>query len=167
MMPSHLNEERMLEYHITLFGKNERLLLIRDCTKMQRLERMRQDFVANVSHELRTPLTVLAGYLETFSDYADELPARWQRGLKLMSEQSARMEHLVSELLTLSRLETSEFKAEAEPIDITQLLTCISNDALALSGHKHKIQLEVNKLLQLRGNINELRSAFSNWYLMR
>src|SRR5690606_39057414 len=92
----------------------------------------------------------------------DELPARWQRGLKLMSEQSARMEHLVSELLTLSRLETSEFKAEAEPIDITQLLTCISNDALALSGHKHKIQLEVNKLLQLRGNINELRSAFSN-----
>lgn len=162
MMPSHLNEERMLEYHITLFGKNERLLLIRDCTKMQRLERMRQDFVANVSHELRTPLTVLAGYLETFSDYADELPARWQRGLKLMSEQSARMEHLVSELLTLSRLETSEFKAEAEPIDITQLLTCISNDALALSGHKHKIQLEVNKLLQLRGNINELRSAFSN-----
>lgn len=162
IMSSHISEERMLEYHITLFGKNERLLLVRDCTKMQRLERIRQDFVANVSHELRTPLTVLAGYLETFSDYADELPPRWQRGLALMSQQSARMEHLVTELLTLSRLETSEFKAEATPIDMGPLLATIRTDALALSGHKHNIVLNVDEQLQLRGSINELRSAFSN-----
>ncbi len=162
ILPSHITEDRLLEYHITLFGKNERLLLVRDCTKMQRLERMRQDFVANVSHELRTPLTVLSGYLETFSDHAEDLPPHWQRGLTLMTEQSARMEHLVTELLTLSRLETSDFKAEAAPIDVAELLATIRLDALALSGQQHHITLAVDQQLYLRGCINELRSAFSN-----
>ncbi len=162
MLPSHIHEERLLEYQITLFGQNERLLLIRDCTKMRRLERMRQDFIANVSHELRTPLTVLSGYLETFSDYADELPAQWQRGLALMTQQSARMEHLVSDLLTLSRLETSDFKAEAEPINVAELLNAIRLDALALSGHQHQLLLDVDSQLYVRGSATELRSAFSN-----
>lgn len=162
VLPSHITEDRLLEYQITLFGKNERLLLVRDCTKMQRLERMRQDFVANVSHELRTPLTVLSGYLETFSDHAHELPTHWQRGLTLMNEQSARMEHLVNELLTLSRLETSTFKAEAEPLSIAQLLVAIRADALALCEQQHEIILAVDESLHLRGNANELRSAFSN-----
>ena len=162
ILPSHVSEDRMLEYQITLFGKNERLLLVRDCTKMQRLERMRQDFVANVSHELRTPLTVLSGYLETFSDHAEQLPAQWQRGLTLMSEQSARMEHLVTELLTLSRLETSDFKAETAPINVAELLAAIRQDALALPEYQHQITLAVDEQLYLRGCINELRSAFSN-----
>src|SRR5699024_8581398 len=162
ILPSHVSEDRMLEYQITLFGKNERLLLVRDCTKMQRLERMRQDFVANVSHELRTPLTVLSGYLETFSDHAEQLPAQWQRGLTLMSEQSARMEHLVTELLTLSRLETSDFKAETAPINVAELLAAIRQDALALPEYQHQIILAVDVQLYLRGCINELRSAFSN-----
>lgn len=162
ILPSHVSEDRMLEYQITLFGKNERLLLVRDCTKMQRLERMRQDFVANVSHELRTPLTVLSGYLETFSDHAEQLPAQWRRGLTLMSEQSARMEHLVTELLTLSRLETSDFKAETAPINVAELLAAIRQDALALPEYQHQIILAIDEQLYLRGCINELRSAFSN-----
>lgn len=162
ILPSHVSEDRMLEYQITLFGKNERLLLVRDCTKMQRLERMRQDFVANVSHELRTPLTVLSGYLETFSDHAEQLPAQWQRGLTLMTEQSVRMEHLVTELLTLSRLETSDFKAETAPINVAALLATIRQDALALPEYQHQITLAVDEQLYLRGCINELRSAFSN-----
>src|SRR5699024_10119529 len=116
----------------------------------------------NVSHELRTPLTVLSGYLETFSDHAEQLPAQWQRGLTLMSEQSARMEHLVTELLTLSRLETSDFKAETAPINVAELLAAIRQDALALPEYQHQIILAVDEQLYLRGCINELRSAFSN-----
>lgn len=162
VLPSHITEDHLLEYQITLFGKNERLLLVRDCTKMQRLERMRQDFVANVSHELRTPLTVLSGYLETFSDHAEQLPSHWQRGLILMTEQSARMEHLVTELLTLSRLETSGFKVEEAPINIAELLEAIRLDALALSEQQHQIVLDIDEQLYVRGCINELRSAFSN-----
>ena len=162
VLPSHLDEACFLEYQITLFGENDRLLLVRDCSKMKRLERMRQDFIANVSHELRTPLTVLSGYLETFSDYADELPTQWQRGLTLMSQQSARMEHLVADLLTLSRLETSDFKAEAEPIHVVALLESIRLDALALSGQQHEIVIHADTQLYVRGAAHELRSAFSN-----
>lgn len=162
VLPSPIAEGRTLEYQITLFGENERLLLIRDFTKMQRLERMRQDFIANVSHELRTPLTVLSGYLETFSDHADTLPSKWQRGLTLMRQQSTRMEHLVEDLLTLSRLETSDFEAEAEPIDVASLLKSIRTDALALSGEQHRITLDLDMHLRVYGSEKELRSAFSN-----
>ncbi|MDY0248487.1 MAG: phosphate regulon sensor histidine kinase PhoR [Pseudomonas sp.] len=162
VLPSHVQEDHLLEYQITLFGKNERLLLVRDCTKVQRLERMRQDFIANVSHELRTPLTVLSGYLETFSDHAQDLPTQWQRGLTLMTQQSARMEHLVADLLTLSRLETSDFKAEAKPIHVAELLEAIRLDALALSGHQHQLIIDADTQLHVRGSANELRSAFSN-----
>ena len=162
VLPSHLDETRFLEYQLTLFGENDRLLLVRDCSKIKRLERMRQDFIANVSHELRTPLTVLSGYLETLSDYVHDLPAQWQRALVLMTQQTARMEHLVADLLTLSRLETSDFKAEVEPIHVAAVLEAIRVDAIALSEHQHDIILDVDAHLYLRGAAQELRSAFSN-----
>ena len=164
---SPLSEERSLEFQITLFGENERLLLVRDVTKMQRLEVMRQDFIANVSHELRTPLTVLSGYLETFSDHAENLPTKWQRGLVLMRQQSLRMQQLVEDLLTLSSLETSNFQPAAEPILVANLLQSIRVDALALSAGQHStaqhsIVLEIDEQLGLYGSEKELRSAFSN-----
>lgn len=162
ILPSPINEDLILEYQITLFGENDRLLLVRDFTKMQRLERMRQDFIANVSHELRTPLTVLSGYLETFSDHAENLPTKWQRGLVLMRQQSTRMEHLVEDLLTLSRLETTDLEVATEPLNIDQLLLSIRHDARALSGEQHLISLDVDRHLQVFGSEKELRSAFSN-----
>ncbi|SFC27066.1 two-component system, OmpR family, phosphate regulon sensor histidine kinase PhoR [Marinospirillum celere] len=162
ILPSPIAESRTLEYQITLFGENDRLLLVRDFTRMQRLERMRQDFIANVSHELRTPLTVLSGYLETFSDHAEQLPTKWQRGLTLMRQQSTRMEHLVEDLLTLSRLETSDLETAVEPVAIDQLLDSIRCDALALSGNQHEISLDVDRQLRIHASDKELRSAFSN-----
>ncbi|MDR9466789.1 phosphate regulon sensor histidine kinase PhoR [Marinospirillum sp.] len=162
ILPSPITEGRTLEYQITQFGENDRLLLVRDFTRLQRLERMRQDFIANVSHELRTPLTVLSGYLETFSDHAENLPAKWQRGLTLMREQSTRMEHLVEDLLTLSRLETSDLEVSVEPVAVDQLLASIRLDALALSGEEHRISLDIDRQLRVYGSDKELRSAFSN-----
>ncbi len=169
---SPFDEACSLEFQITLFGENERLLLVRDVTKMQRLEVMRQDFIANVSHELRTPLTVLLGYLETFSDHAENLPAKWQRGLTLMRQQALRMQQLVEDLLTLSSLETSNFQPAAEPILVAKLLESIRVDALALSTaqqstnqqstNQHSIILEADQQLGLYGSEKELRSAFSN-----
>lgn len=159
---SPLADDRTLEFHITLFGANERLLLVRDFTRMQRLERMRQDFIANVSHELRTPLTVLSGYLETFSDHLHDLAPKWQRGLKLMGQQAKRMENLVEDLLMLSRLETTEVEYEQEPLQLRPLLESIRTDALALSEQQHSIQLHLLSDCPLYGSEKELRSAFSN-----
>lgn len=162
MLASPLNEDRSLEFQVTLFGGNERLILVRDVTKMQRLEVMRQDFIANVSHELRTPLTVLSGYLETFSDHAENLPTKWQRGLTLMRQQSVRMQQLVEDLLTLSSLETSSFEAAIEPIAVPELIKAIKTDALALSDGKHSLVSEIDADLGVYGSEKELRSAFSN-----
>ncbi|REN19659.1 PAS domain-containing sensor histidine kinase, partial [Mycobacterium tuberculosis] len=72
-------------------------------TALEQAEAMRRDFVANVSHEIRTPLTVLAGFVETLQNLPLDADER-TRYLSLMGQQSHRMETLVNDLLTLSRL---------------------------------------------------------------
>src|SRR5690606_40014243 len=95
-----------VKWELTPFG-DEKLLIIYDVTRLQHLEQMRRDFVANVSHELRTPLTVLMGYLENFSDQ-EEMPRQWRRGFELMTQQTARMNRVVNGLLLLTRMESEE-----------------------------------------------------------
>lgn len=161
-LPSPIRDDLILQFQITLYGDNERLLMARDITRLHRLEQMRRDFVANVSHELRTPLTVLAGYLETYSEYADQLPPRWQRGITQMQEQTTRMQNLVNDLLLLSRLETDHRAEQAEPIDIATLLESIRQDAESLSGGHHTLRIELEENARLSGIEQEVRSAVSN-----
>jgi two-component system phosphate regulon sensor histidine kinase PhoR len=94
------------------YGDSEKLLLSRDITHWERMETTRRDFVANVSHELRTPLTVLGGFLETLSDMGEPDPDMLRRSLQLMGEQATRMQRLVEDLLTLSKLESAQTPAE-------------------------------------------------------
>lgn len=152
-----------LQIVITLYGQREHLMVVRDVTRMQQLEQMRKDFVANVSHELRTPLTVISGYLETLLDYDGALETRWVRPMRQMQEQAARMSHLLDDLLLLARLEATDYPAENQPVAIERLLQSIRTDALALSGGRgHRIVLDVDASLLLKGCSTELRSAFSN-----
>ncbi|MBQ0132658.1 MAG: PAS domain-containing protein, partial [Comamonas sp.] len=96
----------MLSVHIYPYGDGRHLLLARDITQLEQADAMRRDFVANVSHEIRTPLTVLAGFVETLQTLP--LSAQEQAHyLSLMAQQSSRMQNLVQDLLTLSRLEGS------------------------------------------------------------
>ncbi|MCP5325952.1 MAG: phosphate regulon sensor histidine kinase PhoR [Oceanospirillaceae bacterium] len=158
---SPLNQDITLQFHITLFGRRDRLILVQNITRLKHLEAMRQDFVANVSHELRTPLTVITGYLETFMENQDMLPPRWGRALGQMNQQSQRMQNLVNDLLLLSRLETSHNQDHAE-VHVQPMLQTIVRDAQSLSGERqHKISLE-SVDINLLGLDNELRSAFSN-----
>ncbi|GAB2787331.1 phosphate regulon sensor histidine kinase PhoR [Halomonas shantousis] len=161
-LSSPIRDDLILQYQITLYGDNERLVMARDISRLHRLEQMRRDFVANVSHELRTPLTVLAGYLETYSAYSDQLPARWQRGLTQMEEQTTRMQNLVNDLLLLSRLENDNIPPNAAPLPVAPLLDSIRDDALALSGGRHAVKVEITEARLLVGNAQEIRSAVSN-----
>jgi two-component system phosphate regulon sensor histidine kinase PhoR len=101
-IPSLRDEDAVLEVRVVSFGEDDRLVLARDTTQVQRLLTMRQDFVANVSHELRTPLTVIVGYLEALSDVEDPDAATVHRLLKRLESPTLRMRSLVEELLLLS-----------------------------------------------------------------
>ena len=96
------------------YGNGHQLMLSRDITALAQADAMRRDFVANVSHEIRTPLTVLAGFVETLQSLplSEEERAKY---LDMMATQSDRMQTLVNDLLTLSRLEGSPLPARVRP----------------------------------------------------
>lgn len=152
--------KRYLKCQLTPCG-DEKLLIIYDVTRLHHLEQMRRDFVANVSHELRTPLTVLMGYLENFSGQ-DDMPPNWQRGFELMTQQTARMNRVVNDLLLLSRIEIEETH-ELHYIDMTKLLTHVYNDAQAYNQeYEHNIHLQIDTNMGLLGSDMYLNSALSN-----
>ena len=98
------------------------ILVLSDRTRERALERMRADFVANASHELRTPLASLIGFIETLRGPAsDDAPAR-ARFLPIMAEQAERMNRLIADLLSLSRVELSEHQPPADPVALRPLV---------------------------------------------
>jgi two-component system phosphate regulon sensor histidine kinase PhoR len=152
--------ERTLSVQVVAYGEGQSLVLSRDVTRFEKLETMRREFVANVSHELRTPLTVVTGFLETLLDEED--PEARRRYLGLMGEQSNRMLRLVEDLLTLSSLESSPPPPMEETIDMRALLDRLGAEARALSGGRHRIEVEAGADASLLGSEKELSSAFGN-----
>ncbi len=98
------------------------LTLLHDITDLERLERVRRDFVANVSHELRTPLTAIRGYAETLLEGALEDPEYNRRFVEIIKAHAERLNNISSDLLTLSDLESGRLPAEAEHIGIREPL---------------------------------------------
>jgi two-component system phosphate regulon sensor histidine kinase PhoR len=149
-----------IHLHVALipYGHAQRLLLARDVSHLTRLEKVRRDFVANVSHELRTPLTVIHGYLELLDpeDSPQLAPV-----LAEMRTQSRRMDQIVADLLTLSRLEMQQQLAD-EPVAMAPLLATLRKEAAALSHDRHEIMLEDLADADLLGSPKDLYSAFSN-----
>ncbi len=163
VLPSPKDNQVTLLIHVVPYGDNQRLLIARDITHVQRLEHIRRDFIANASHELRTPLTVIMGFLETMVDGKDACAQQWSRSLQLMQEQTERMQLIVQHLLLLSRLETDNSIQRRESVSVPAMLVAIKEEAVLLSAAQHHvIELECDDTLWLRGNTEELRSAFSN-----
>lgn len=156
------HEEMILSIKLIPYGENKRLLISQDITQLERIEGMRRDFVANVSHELRTPLTVVNGFVENLQDMEDLNQESARRALQLMAEQTRRMDDLVADLLTLSRLENQNSQANEEPIDMSVLLNEVYQDGMLLSEERHTIKLEITNKSNLVGSHDELRSALSN-----
>lgn len=163
IFPSPVSENIILSVIVVPYGSDQRLFMARDVTHLQRLENMRRDFVANVSHEMRTPLTVIGGYLETLKDMDDECIRLWGQSLDQMQQQTTRMGNLVNDLLLLSRLESSESSAPQYVVNVPALVESIKEEAMILSGDRqHKICVEQDVNLFLKGEQQELHSAFSN-----
>ena len=151
----------VLSVQVIPYGEAQKLLLSRDITRLEKVETMRRDFVANVSHELRTPLTVLAGFLETVRDLKLD-PQRMRDYMNLMAEQARRMQRIVDDLLALSTLESSPEPSLEERVNVHGLLARVKADAAALSGGRHRITLDAMEGFDITGAESEIASAFGN-----
>jgi two-component system phosphate regulon sensor histidine kinase PhoR len=164
VITSPANRAKILSVFIApLKREASRLMVVaRDITRQYYLDAAQRDFVANVSHELRTPLTVISGLAEQLNmDEPD--PATLPRSTGLILQQARRMSELVSDLLTLSRLEGQQESAPDEPVPIAELLMTIIEEARTMSGAaQHVLRLDIHSPNGLRGNAKELRTAFSN-----
>jgi len=143
------------------YGDGQKLVISQDVTERMRSDAMRRDFVANVSHEIRTPLTVLAGFVETMAS----LPlteAERARVLKLMAQQTDRMQLLVSDLLSLAQLEGSPRPPADRWVAVSPMLQQVLHDGLTLSAGRHQIKLVDPPEIELAGREAELVSAVAN-----
>jgi len=160
---------RKISLQLFPYGEGRRLLLSRDITQIEQAEVMRRDFVANVSHEIRTPLTVLAGFIETLLTLPVTEVER-NGYLELMSQQSNRMQTLVNDLLTLSKLEGSPVPSKTEWTPVMVLWQQCEQEARSLSAllypeHAQSISFLMDdsvKEIEIAGSRNELLSAMTN-----
>jgi two-component system, OmpR family, phosphate regulon sensor histidine kinase PhoR len=151
---------RTLAVRIESAVDGARLLVTRDVTERERLDRMRRDFVANVSHEMRTPLTVVSGYVETLRDLPlDESDRR--KHLDTVATQTENMKRLVEDLLILARLENEQVPIEQSRIELASLAEAALRDATALSNGQHRFVSNVEPVSVI-GSPSELRSALGN-----
>ena len=135
-----------------------------DRTEAHRLENMRTDFIANVSHELRTPLTAISGYIETLQTHArDDVTAR-EKFLGIMQGQAERMQRLVEDLMSLSRIEMNEHQKPEELCHPGQL--AVDNvAALAPLAEKYKSSLGVGPIdtsTKVNGDRDQLNQVLTN-----
>lgn len=156
-----LNNGKQIEFRLMPYTDNHWLIAARDVTQLLQLENMRQNFFANVSHELRTPLTVLQGYLDLLED--NELASEERhKALQAMTIQSQRMQNLVSQLLTLARIESATKENFTDLVDVSELLKQLQQEAQHLSNQQHLLEFNIQDNLQVYGNRSQLYSVFSN-----
>ena len=104
----------------------------------------------------------MGGFLETLEDMTTPDPEMTRRSLQLMMQQTSRMTRLVEDLLTLSRLESTQNPLREEDVNIPDLARALHQDAQVLSAGRHRLLLKLDSGDWLRGNTDELRSAFGN-----
>ncbi|MCL2917695.1 phosphate regulon sensor histidine kinase PhoR [Shewanella litorisediminis] len=160
-LPSPVSDKRLLELRLMKYGDRQMLLIARDITRIRQLEGMRKEFVANVSHELKTPLTVLQGYLEMMQGMTepDDMNAK---PLALMQQQTRRMQSMVEQLLTLSRIEDAADVDLEKTVNMALLMAAIKDEAEALAQGEYTLQFDIQSGLNAHGNEVLLRSACSN-----
>src|ERR1700688_352017 len=150
-----------LALQLVPYGAGQFLLLVRDVTRQMRLEATRKDFVANASHELRTPLTVISGYLDTLAD-DPSIDEAWAGPIKDMRAQAQRMNTIISDLLELSRLESTDGEAPREAVDVPSMLERLHRDALVSADRPRQVLLDLESSDGLYGSAHEIESAFTN-----
>ncbi len=155
-------DDSTVELQMVRYGKRQKLLICRDVTQFERIDTIRRDFIANVSHELRTPLTVVGGFIETLTDIDGAIPDSSRGYFDMMQSQTKRMQSIINDLLVLSQIEANFETPNDKPVNMTQLLHTLAEDAEGLSQGEHQISQHCDDSLQITGDISEIQSALSN-----
>ena len=147
----------------TPFDNNAQLLISQDISATEQLNATRTAFIANISHELRTPLTVINGFLETLADMPHLPVEQQQEFIALMRQEGSRMQYLLADLLTLSRLESRKIDNNThQTVNLSALCEQVVEAAQALSQDQHQFDLHIEDGIQLQGVMQDLYSALSN-----
>ena len=140
------------------------VMVLHDVTELRRLERVRQDFVANVSHEFKTPLTAIQGFAETLLGGALEDPKNNRRFLEIIREHAARLARLTDDLLKLARIEAGKLELEFQPMGLAELIEGCAETTLLKAARK-QIVLEIDVppgLPAVYGDASLLREVLQN-----
>jgi two-component system phosphate regulon sensor histidine kinase PhoR len=138
------------------------VVVLSDRTREHSVERSHADFVANVSHELRTPLASLIGFTETLLGPAEDDPPARKRFLHIMAEQGARMERLIDDLLSLSRIEMVEHQAPSDLVDLAALLPrIVAGYEPRLAGRRIEVEIEA-ELPPVVGDADQIAQVSQN-----
>jgi two-component system phosphate regulon sensor histidine kinase PhoR len=141
------------------------VVVLNDVTELRRLEQVRRDFVSNVSHELKTPVTSIKGFVETLLDGALDDPAQARRFLEIVQRQADRLNAIIEDLLTLSRLEQRDQAAdemlETAPL-IGPLREAVELCAPAASARGIRIDLSCDPGVRARINTNLIQQGVVN-----
>jgi len=123
--------------HVSRPGRAKRtLVVLEDLTPVRRAARARSDFLANASHELRTPLTALSGFIETMRGPAKDDKDSWDRFLAIMAGETQRMSRLIADLLSLSRIESSEHVSPREREEFRHIVSDATHAFSAIAAEK-------------------------------
>jgi two-component system phosphate regulon sensor histidine kinase PhoR len=160
-VPSPNDEGGAFTAQIVPYGKDQRLVIVRDISREIKLERMRRDFVANASHELRSPLTVISGYLDALAE-DEAMPPTWRAPIGEMQRQAERMTRILRDLIELSRLESSGRTERDEVVDVPRMLELIVGEFESAGGEHPAVSLVLDSDASLLGNEPELHSIFYN-----
>lgn len=162
-LPSPIQSDKIISIQVKPFAKRQYLLTARDVSQRVYLQQVRKTFIANASHELRTPLTVISGYLEIL-EAAEDIPEEHRRGISSALVQAHRMQGIVADMLTLSRLESATLvPIERDSIDVCAVVSRIVSDIQqSLLAPTHELVVDLESGLSLGGDEAELASVFQN-----
>jgi two-component system phosphate regulon sensor histidine kinase PhoR len=140
------------------------VVVLHDVSELRRLERVRQDFVANVSHEFKTPLTAIQGFAETLLGGALEDPRSNRRFLEIIREHAVRLARLTDDLLKLARIEAGKLEVQFSAVSVLELVERCAETTL-LKASRKRIVLEIDvpaELPAVRGDAMLLREVLQN-----
>jgi two-component system phosphate regulon sensor histidine kinase PhoR len=162
-LPHSKDSEKSIQVRLIKINRERYLMVARDISAQEALQKSRKAFVANASHELRTPLTVISGYLEMMQA-SEQMNDEWSDAIDQAKEQANRMSKIIDDMLKLSRIEHDRaIPSEDEAVAMPELINSLFNDIKnSTNAQHHVLEAQINSTLWVKGDVSEITSICLN-----